>query len=126
MSGSGVSKYGCVLSNSGTSGSTRVGWREPRNFRHLKGKEDGGGASSQSLELQSRTAGLLLSLPDGVAVGGVLVEVLQQLQQSQLDALFGGDVGVTNQLVESFSDVARRVLEVNDSVGHDGCGAAPA
>lgn len=39
MSGSGVSKYGCVLSNSGTSGNTSVGWREPRNFRHLRGKE---------------------------------------------------------------------------------------
>lgn len=51
-----------------------------------------------------------LSLPDGVAVRGVLVEVLQQLQQSQLDALFSGDVGVTKQLVKSFSDVPRRVL----------------
>lgn len=30
-----MSKYGCVLSNSGTSGNTSVGWREPRNFRHL-------------------------------------------------------------------------------------------
>lgn len=35
-------------------------------------------------------------LPDRVAVGGILVEVLQQLQQSQLDTLFSGDVGVTN------------------------------
>lgn len=40
MSGSGVSKYGCVLSNSGTSGNTSVGWREPRNFRHLRGREE--------------------------------------------------------------------------------------
>lgn len=36
MSGSGVSKYGCVLSSSGTSGNTSVGWRDPRNFKHLK------------------------------------------------------------------------------------------
>lgn len=35
-------------------------------------------------------------LPDGVAVGWILVEVLQQLQQSQLDTLLGGDVGVAN------------------------------
>lgn len=35
MSGSGVSKYGCVLSSSGTNGSTSVGWRDPMNFRHL-------------------------------------------------------------------------------------------
>jgi len=35
-------------------------------------------------------------LPDGVAVSGILVEVLQQLQQSQLDALFSRDVGVTD------------------------------
>lgn len=40
MSGSGVSKYGCVLSSSGTSGNTRVGWREPRNFRHLEAEEE--------------------------------------------------------------------------------------
>lgn len=39
MSGSGVSKYGCVLSSSGTRGNTRVGWREPRNFRHLRGEK---------------------------------------------------------------------------------------
>lgn len=36
MSGSGVSKYGCVLSSSETRGSTSVGWREPTNFRHLR------------------------------------------------------------------------------------------
>lgn len=35
-------------------------------------------------------------LPHRVAVSGILVEVLEQLQQSQLDALFSGDVGVTN------------------------------
>lgn len=35
MSGSGVSKYGWVLSSSGTSGNTSVGCREPRNLRHL-------------------------------------------------------------------------------------------
>ena len=35
-------------------------------------------------------------LPDRVAIGGIFVEVLQQLQQSQLDALFSGDVGVTD------------------------------
>lgn len=50
-------------------------------------------------------------LPDGVAVGGVLAEVLEQLQQGQLDALLGGDVGVADQLVQSFSDVPRRVLQ---------------
>lgn len=53
------------------------------------------------------------SLPDGVAVGWILVEVLQQLQQSQLDTLFGGDVGETNQLMESFSDVPGGILEVD-------------
>lgn len=52
-------------------------------------------------------------LPDRVAIGRIFVEVLQQLQQSQLDALFSGDVGVTDQLMESFSDVTRRVLEIN-------------
>lgn len=35
-------------------------------------------------------------LPDRVAIGRIFVEVLQQLQQSQLDALFSGDVGVTD------------------------------
>lgn len=42
MSGSGVSKYGCVLSSSGTNGNTRVGWREPKNFRHLENERQRG------------------------------------------------------------------------------------
>lgn len=36
MSGSGVSKNGCVLSSSGTNGSTKVGCLLPKNFKHLK------------------------------------------------------------------------------------------
>lgn len=36
MSGSAVSKNGWVLKSSGTKGSTRVGCRLPRNFKHLK------------------------------------------------------------------------------------------
>lgn len=36
MSGSGVSKNGCVLSSSGTKGSTKVGCLLPRNFKHLE------------------------------------------------------------------------------------------
>lgn len=36
MSGSGVSKKGCVLSSSGTKGSTKVGCLLPKNFKHLE------------------------------------------------------------------------------------------
>lgn len=111
MSGSGVSKYGCVLSSSGTSGNTSVGWRDPRNFKHLRGRreEEHEPAAQRVLQRSHRRSRRVL-LPDRVAVGGILVEVLEQLQQSQLDALFGGDVGVTQQFMESFSDVSRRVL----------------
>lgn len=52
-----------------------------------------------------------LVLPDRVAVRGVLAEVLEQLQQGQLDALLGGDVGVADELVQSFTDVPGGVLQ---------------
>ena len=52
-------------------------------------------------------------LPDGVAVGGVLAEVFEELQQGQLDALFSGDIGVAQQLMQSLPDVTRRILGTN-------------
>ncbi len=113
MSGSGVSKYGCVLSSSGTIGSTRVGCRAPRNFKHLecrrkkkKNTENGAGWQRKT-DRNSH----LNSLPDRVAVGRVLGEVLQEFHEGQLDALFSGHISVAKQLMQGLSNVPRWVLQ---------------
>lgn len=50
------------------------------------------------------------SLPHRVTVGRVLGQVLQQLQQRQLDALFSRDVRVAQQLMKGLSDVPWWIL----------------
>ena len=100
-----------MLSSSGTRGRTSVGCLEPRNFRHLGGKTAHPVRKTDVGQERNCCLGQgEFVLPDRVAVGGVLVEVLQELQQSQLDTLFIRHVGVADQLMERLSDVPGFVL----------------
>ncbi len=59
------------------------------------------------MRVKARQEQPLNSLPDGVAVGRVLGEVLQELHEGQLDALFSGHISVAEQLVQGLANVPR-------------------